>query len=160
MPRPRKVNFDLKEKIEKIKQAGLSQSPPNPLSETEATDMLPLPERIQRVLQLVKDPNKNKFDMVYLIMYDIENNKVRTLIARYLLSKGCIRIQKSVYVARTHHQVFEEIRSTLKEIQEAYDNEDSIILTPVQTTSIQSMKIIGKNIELGSLIDPPNTLFY
>lgn len=160
MPRPKKVVFNLKERLEKIKLAGLHKAIPEHPPETAETDFLPLPERIRRVLQLIQDPNKNKFDMVYLIMYDIENNKVRTLIAKYLLSKGCIRIQKSVYVARTHHQVFEEIRSTLKEIQEAYDNEDSIILTPVQTTSIQSMKIIGKNIELGSLIDPPNTLFY
>lgn len=160
MPRPKKVVFNLKERLEKIKLAGLHKAVYEDPPENIETDFLPLPERIRRVLQLIQDPNKNKFDMVYLIMYDIENNKVRTLIAKYLLSKGCIRIQKSVYVARTHHQVFEEIRSTLKEIQEAYDNEDSIILTPVQTTSIQSMKIIGKNIELGSLIDPPNTLFY
>jgi CRISPR-associated endonuclease Cas2 len=160
MPRPKKVVFNLKERLEKIKLAGLHKAVSEDPPENIETDFLPLPERIRRVLQLIQDPNKNKFDMVYLIMYDIENNKVRTLIAKYLLSKGCIRIQKSVYVARTHHQVFEEIRSTLKEIQEAYDNEDSIILTPVQTTSIQSMKIIGKNIELGSLIDPPNTLFY
>ena len=160
MARPKKKEFNLKERIEKIKAAGLQSDPEQENVPVEDTEMLSLPERIQRLLQLVKDPNKNKFDMVYLVMYDIENNKVRTLIAKYLLSKGCIRIQKSVYVARTHHSTFEEIRMTLKEIQEAYDNEDSIILTPVQTTNIQSMKIIGKNIELGSLIDPPTTLFY
>jgi CRISPR-associated endonuclease Cas2 len=162
MARPKKVEYQLKEKLEKIREAGLpaklpEQSPAPPSTEEGVGS---LQERIRKILQLVRDPNKNQYDMIYLIMYDIEDDRVRTHIAKYLLSKGCIRIQKSVYMARTHQQVFKEINDTLKEVQQAYDNDDSILLVPVQSSTISSMKILGKDIQIQSLVDPPNTLFY
>lgn len=162
MARPRKKTYNLKEKLAKIRSAGLESSPVEPEEPAAATgeELVSLSERIRQILRLVRDPSKNKYDMLYLVMYDIEDDRVRTHIAKYLLSKGCIRIQKSVYLARTHQQVFQEISDTLKEVQEAYDNYDSILLVPVQTVSVGSMKIIGKDIQIQSLIDPPNTLFY
>jgi hypothetical protein len=42
----------------------------------------------------------------------------------------------------------------------AYDNHDSILLVPIQSSTVGSMQIIGKDIQVQSLIDPPNTLFY
>lgn len=162
MARPKKTEYDLKEKLAKIKAAGL-QSPSVPDVEKEespSADFTTLNDRIRQILQLVRDPSKNKYDMLYLVMYDIEDNRVRTHIAKYLLSKGCIRIQKSVYLARSRQQIFQEISDTLKEVQQAYDNYDSILLVPVQSTSVSSMKIIGKDIQIQSLVDPPNTLFY
>jgi len=163
MARPKKVNYDLAEKLRRIREAGLQSAPdalPPGKAEDEVAEEGSLQERIRALLKLVRDPSKNKYDMIYLVMYDIEDNRVRTHIAKYLLSKGCIRIQKSVYMARTHQKVFQEMKDTLKEVQEAYDNADSILLVPVQSSSISSMKIIGKDIQIESLIDPPNTLFY
>lgn len=162
MARPKKKAYNLKEKLQKIKKAGLTvqpEGPSGPEKEEEGT-LGNLQDRVRKILQLVRDPNKNKFDMIYLVMYDIEDDRVRTHIAKYLLSKGCIRIQKSVYMARTHQQVFQEINDTLKEVQAAYDNDDSILLVPVQSSTISSMKILGKDIQVQSLVDPPNTLFY
>jgi hypothetical protein len=63
-------------------------------------------------------------------------------------------------MARTHQKVFAEINDTLKDVQAAYDNHDSILLVPIQSGTVSSMKIIGKDIQVQSLIDPPNTLFY
>ncbi len=162
MARPKKKEYQLKEKLEKIREAGLPMPSPEPSPTPPSTKegVGSLQERIRKILQLVRDPNKNQYDMIYLVMYDIEDDRVRTHIAKYLLSKGCIRIQKSVYMARTHQQVFQEINDTLKEVQQAYDNDDSILLVPVQSTTISSMKILGKDIQIQSLVDPPNTLFY
>lgn len=159
MARPRKVTYDLKAKLQKLQEAGL----PVPKEEEALRDdqpLLTLNERIRNILQLVRQPSENSYDMTYLVMYDIEDDRVRTHIAKYLLSKGCIRIQKSVYMARTHQKVFAEINDTLKEVQATYDNHDSILLVPIQSSSVGSMKIIGKDIQVQSLIDPPNTLFY
>lgn len=165
MARPRKVEYDLKEKLRKIREAGLTEpaapeAPPESDAPPAEEEFLTLRDRIRHILHLVNDPDKNAYDMLYLVMYDIEDNRVRTHIAKYLLSKGCIRIQKSVYLARTHPQVFQEISETLKEVQQAYDNYDSILLAPVQAATLSSMQIIGKDIQIQSLIDPPNTLFY
>lgn len=161
MARPKKVTYDLKEKLQKIRKAGLENKSRPAADPPEATEeLILLSDRIRQILHLVNRPSENPYDMLYLIMYDIEDDRVRTHIAKYLLSKGCIRIQKSVYLARSHQKIFQEINGTLQEVQEAYDNHDSILLVPVQSTSIGSMKIIGKDIQIQSLVDPPNTLFY
>ena len=163
MARPKKVLYDLKEKLRRVKEAGLSAPGISDDAKTALggeKELLTLNERIRGILQLVRQPSQNSYDMTYLVMYDIEDDRVRTHIAKYLLSKGCIRIQKSVYMARTHQKVFAEINDTLKEVQETYDNHDSVLLVPIQSSTVSSMKIIGKDIQIQSLIDPPTTLFY
>ncbi len=92
-------------------------------------------------------------------MYDIESNKVRTLVAKYLIRKGCTRVQKSIFIASTERPVFDEIRKDLKEVQECYDNSDSIILVPVSTDEIRAMKVIGQNIDFDLALKNKNTLF-
>lgn len=160
MARPRKVILTLQEKIRAIKAAGLHVEQPKSISETETDQLQPLNERIRTILHIVKDKPMKATDVLYLVMYDIENNKVRNLIAKYLLEKGCVRIQKSVYFARTHPKVFAEINETLKEVQEAYENVDSIILVPVHSMAAGNMRIIGKDIQLEAMLNAPNTMFF
>ncbi|PTM08256.1 MAG: CRISPR-associated endonuclease Cas2 [Bacteroidetes bacterium] len=159
MARPPKKTYNLQEKLAKIKTAGLVHPPASaPAADEPETELLT--ERIRRILHLVRATTLNATEMMYLVMYDIEDNRVRTHIAKYLLTKGCIRIQKSVYLARTTATIFEEINATLADVQTAYDNHDSILLVPVQVANVSSMKIIGKDIQLQTLVDPPNTLFF
>lgn len=160
MARPKKVAYDLREKLRLVMEAGLGPQPEGGDAGSLWEDMPVLNDRIRAILQLVRRPSENTYDMVYLVMYDIEDDRVRNHIAKYLLSKGCIRIQKSVYMARTHQKVFAEISEALKDVQAAYDNHDSILLVPVQSSTVGSMKIIGKDIQVESLTDPPSTLFY
>ncbi|MBK6949016.1 MAG: CRISPR-associated endonuclease Cas2 [Haliscomenobacter sp.] len=98
--------------------------------------------------------------MIYLIMYDITDNKVRTQIAKYLEKQGCTRIQKSVFLARSEAKNFQEIHDTLRDVNEMYDNEDSIILVPVNASDARAMKLIGKNVQIEAITDKPNTLFF
>jgi CRISPR-associated protein Cas2 len=158
MSRPKNVELTLKERLQKIRDAGL----PLPAREEApaSSELAPMSERIRQILDLVRRPAANPYDMLYLVMYDIEDDRVRTAIAKYLLSKGCIRIQKSVYMARSKQREYHEISKTLKEVQEAYDNNDSILLVPVTSTNVGSMQILGKDIQIESIIDPPNTLFF
>lgn len=98
--------------------------------------------------------------MTYLVMYDITSDKVRNQIAKYLERQGCIRIQKSVFIARSEARNFQEICDTLNEVNSYYDNEDSILLVPVNTSDVRSMKVIGKALQIGIITDKPNTLFF
>ena len=98
--------------------------------------------------------------MNYIILYDIEDDKVRKLVAKYLLQKGCVRIQKSVFMANTTHEKFQELHNTLKDINSYYENNDSIIVVPINVADVRSMKLIGKNVNIDILTDPPNTLFF
>ncbi len=93
-------------------------------------------------------------------MYDIENDKVRNEIAKYLIRKGCIRIQKSVYIANLKRPVFDEIHKTLRQVQQMYENNDSILLIPVSTDEVKAMKIIGQNVDVDLILGNKNVQFF
>jgi len=159
MAKPKNIAIDLKEKIEKIKKSGLLAEP-EILLEGDPDDILqPLSRRIQLILGIFQNKPIKSTTMNYLIMYDIQNNKVRTLVSKYLLKSGCIRVQKSVFLVHSDHKKFDEIRQTLIEINDVYHNEDSIILVPLNISDARSMKLIGKNVNIEQIIDPPNTVF-
>ncbi len=129
-------------------------------AEDAAGALEPLSERIARVLNLLGTSKKKSTDMNFMVMYDIENNKVRTEVAKYLIKQGCIRIQKSVYLASMRHEQYAAIVETLTEVQQYYENVDSILILPVNTSDARAMKIIGKDIQVQTIIDKPNTLFF
>lgn len=86
--------------------------------------------------------------MIYLVMYDIEDNCVWIYIVKYLFFKGCIWIQKLVYMVCMYQKVFVEINDILKDVQVVYDNYDSILFVFIQFSIVSSMKIIGKDIQV------------
>lgn len=93
-------------------------------------------------------------------MYDIENNKIRTHIAKYLIKKGCLRIQKSVYLAKSSPSIMKEISQTLKEINEIYENSDSIFVLPVPEEKFNNITVIGQNVEFDIVTKTKNVLFF
>ena len=93
-------------------------------------------------------------------MYDIENNKVRRLVVKYLQRKGCHRVQKSIFLAEADYETYNSIKTDLAEVQAAYDNEDSIFVLPVSTDYLQMMKIIGKEINVDIITRRKTTLFF
>jgi CRISPR-associated endonuclease Cas2 len=163
MAKPPRKEFNLQERIARIRKAGLTvtgDDRQNPgVTDKGDPDLLPLSERIRLILGIIRDQPIKATTMNYLVLYDIENNKVRTLIAKYLIAKGCIRIQKSVFLAHSNHKKFDEIRQTLAEINGVYENRDSIILVPLNISDARSMKLIGHNVDIDRIIDPPNTVF-
>ncbi|MBK8390592.1 MAG: hypothetical protein IPL23_15480 [Saprospiraceae bacterium] len=58
--------------------------------------------------------------------------------------KGCLRIQKSVYLAKSNRTLYTEITETLKDINEMYNNEDSIFVLPVPEEKFAHMKAFWK----------------
>ncbi len=126
---------------------------------TDAWDeLIPLPERIEKILAIVK--NTNTHHMIYFIMYDIEDNKIRKYLSQYLIEKGCIRIQKSVFLTSSERKTFKEIAETLKEVNAMYANADSIVMVPISTDEIKSMRVIGRKIDLNLFLDKPNTMIF
>jgi len=103
------------------------------------------------------DKSKN---MLYLIAYDIENNKVRTQIAKYLIKKGCMRIQKSLYLAKSNRATYTDIYETLRDINEMYKNHDSILVLPVPEEKFKNIKLIGENVEFELVTKEQNVIFF
>ncbi|MCQ2275142.1 MAG: CRISPR-associated endonuclease Cas2 [Bacteroidales bacterium] len=82
------------------------------------------------------------------------------MVVRYLQKKGCIRVQKSIFLADQPVAIFEQIKSDLAEVQACYDNHDSILIVPISTDYLRSMKIIGQDIALDVITKSKNTLFF
>ncbi|MEW6136395.1 MAG: CRISPR-associated endonuclease Cas2 [Bacteroidota bacterium] len=144
------------QKMLALKRAGIK--PVNPVQ--TATDALePLPDRIKKILGITQTPQKAE-EMTYWIMYDIEDNKIRRYIARYLEKKGFLRVQKSVFLARSERNDFKEIAETLREVNQMYENHDSIILIPVSTDELHAMHLIGKDVGIEAYEKKPNSLIF
>jgi CRISPR-associated endonuclease Cas2 len=158
--RKKRVPPSFGEIMRKLKKSGIEGSPPANRIWDDGSTIEELSDRIGRILGVMNKVNGDPKRMVYFIMYDIENNKVRILIAKYLLKKGCTRVQKSIFLADSERSRFDEIQKDLREVQECYDNDDSILLVPVSTDLLQAMKIIGKNIDFDLILKRRNTLFF
>ena len=158
MPR-KKLEISFIRKIQQIKKAGITRD--RALNSTQVLDELDsLDARIRRMFDLLKNHSHKAVDVIFFVMYDIEDHKVRKEIAKYLEKKGCQRIQKSIFIAEMHRNMFKEIHETLKEVNSLYENNDSIILVPVTTNEVQGMKIIGQQIDMDMILGNQNTLFF
>lgn len=103
---------------------------------------------------------KPRHYMLCFVMYDIENNRIRTKIAKYLEEKGLKRVQKSVFFGDIDKRVYKQVHEVLTEIQATYENTDSLMLVPVSEDEVKSMKLIGKEVDFEYAIIRKNTLFF
>lgn len=160
MPRKKKTpERSFMDALMKIKRAGITSTKASNTSAAGADPLLPLEERIGRLFDICKRDHKAT-QMISFIMYDIENNKIRNYVAKYLEKKGCIRVQKSIFLANLERVKIDEIHKTLREVQEMYENFDSIFLVPVSTDELRAMKVIGQKLDLEFILEDKTTLFF
>lgn len=155
-----KKKFSFVEVMRKLNRAGIDTSLvpnrlPNDLDSFPSID-----ERIERVIGVLANPLRPISNMLFFVMYDIENNKVRSQIAKYLIRKGCTRVQRSIFLADLNATLYESIKSDLLEVQAMYDNHDSIMIVPISTDNLKSMKVIGQSIDVDIIMKSKNTLFF
>jgi len=121
----------------------------------------PLEERVQSIGDMFEELGKKpRSAMICFIMYDITNNRIRTKVAEYLEEKGCVRVQKSIFLGQIERRVYREIQETLHTIQTSYENNDSIFFVPVSEDEIRAMRVIGENIDMQFVLGRQNTLFF
>ncbi len=120
-----------------------------------------LPKHLGVFLQWFQQNQHKKTDEMYcFILYDIENDKIRRLVAKYLEKQGCIRVQKSVFFARLTHKMHKEVIAILKQTNDCYENEDSIMVLPVGEDMLNKLTCIGKNFELDLMTAPKHTVIF
>lgn len=160
MPRKREA-LSFIEQMHRLHEAGIDR----PLVSADGLDSdinsLPtLEERLHKLLGIVNATKRPPNHMLFFIMYDIESNKVRRQIVKYLQSKGCTRVQKSIFLADLPTPDFEKIKSDLTEVQACYDNQDSILVVPISTDYLKAMKVIGQQINVDIITHSKNTIFF
>lgn len=146
--------------LRKLKTSGLEHSPQVNRPVGNIDDMPSLEERIKFILGITNKTIKQAGNMLFFVMYDIESNKVRYNVVKYLERMGCYRIQKSIFLADLSIEKYESIKNDLAEVQSLYENHDSIIVCPVSSDLLRSMKVIGQNINLDIITHSKNTLFF
>lgn len=119
----------------------------------------PVRERVQQMLELLNQPRKRAINMTGFILYDIENNKVRRQIAKYLEKKGCLRIQKSVFFCHLTRKQWLEMKASLKEVNDLYENNDSIFFLPVSKDAIEGAACIGQQFISELQQEKPSVVF-
>ena len=156
----KKKELSFVEKMRKFSRAGIPQ-PLSPNRTRRNLDGMPtLEKRILFLLNIVKQSKRPANNMLFFVMYDITSTKVRNQIVKYLLKNGCTRIQKSIFLADLPFNTYEQIRNDLVEVQQCYENEDSILIVPISTDYLKSMKVIGQSIDFDLIIKNKNTLFF
>ncbi len=153
------------ENLERLqRQKASAINPPRPTNEPvihrDEDTLNPLEERVKEIFNIIDSHKRPAGNMLFFVMYDIESNKVRYNIAKYLERKGCTRIQKSIFLADLDNATYSKIRNDLAKVQSLYENNDSIIICPISTDLINNMKIIGKSIDVEVIMKTRNTLFF
>ena len=148
------------EVLRKLARAGVAHSPEINRQVGNIEGLPTLQQRVNHVLGIVNLPQRKPTNMLFFVMYDIESDKVRRHVAKYLERKGCIRIQRSIFLADLDKAVYDQIKTDLAEVQSLYNNHDSIIVCPVSTDQLRAMKIIGEDINLDVIIKSHNTIFF
>lgn len=131
-----------------------------PKKNTDEDDLAPLDVRVKRLFELAERAKKNIGNMLFFVMYDIEDDKVRRYVVRYLERRGCMRIQKSIFLANQTVETFNEIKSDLEEVQGVYENQDSILVVPITVDYLNAMKVIGHNVNFDVITRSKSTLFF
>lgn len=161
MPRKKKPPMSFAECMAKIAASRIATKgvkSGDAMSSDDALESLAV--RVKKILGLSEIIKNTNDRMLFFVMYDIENNKVRRLVSKYLQRKGCTRIQRSVFLGEASSETYSLVKHDLAAVQAAYENDDSIIVLPVSTDYLRMMKIIGQKIEVDVITHSRNTLFF
>lgn len=158
--RKQKTALDYIERLKRIQNAAAGDGKSLNRKPGLADELPTVEERIHMIFNTINSDKRGKGNMLFFVMYDIESNKVRYNIAKYLQRKGCTRIQKSIFLADLDKDTYNSIREDLTDIQAMYENNDSIIICPVSTEQLQNMKIIGQNIDVDIIAHTKDILFF
>jgi CRISPR-associated protein Cas2 len=97
--------------------------------------------------------------MVYLLTYDISNDRLRTKIAKRIIAEGYERLQFSVFVGlgspKTNKPLWADLHKWLEVEPTA-----KLYVVPVTNNNLRNMVILGKNgLDIGYLLGNRNTMF-
>lgn len=116
-------------------------------------------ERLSKIMDILKN-NKYKSNTVFVyIIYDITDNKIRNHVAKYLERNGLVRVQLSVFFGDIKRNEYHKIKATLKQINDMYENKDSVFIIPIGEDILNKTTIIGKNVDFEIITNTKSTLF-
>lgn len=81
--------------------------------------------------------------MVYLVSYDIEEDRKRKRVADRLLADGLIRVQYSVFIGPLKSHLHEKLLTWLSQLLDKPEK-DRLIIMNMRAEDIEKMHILGE----------------
>ncbi len=95
--------------------------------------------------------------MIVWVMYDIEDDTVRSRVAKYCKQAGLYRVQYSVFLGT----IEDNQKDTLKlQIEELIDvDKDSVYIFPMSKSELKATVLLGKAFDKKMITDEVKALF-
>lgn len=91
--------------------------------------------------------------MTYLICYDISNDRQRLQISKRLEKAGCLRIQKSVFIAPNFDaRQLQILRGSIQRLAIQLSADESILVVPIEKDNTHDITWIGDSLKISQII--------
>ncbi|MGB5026358.1 MAG: CRISPR-associated endonuclease Cas2 [Saprospiraceae bacterium] len=100
--------------------------------------------------------------MYRMILYDINDNVLRTKLSKILEQEGLIRVQMSVFVGMVEDTKLAVLESRLQnKIHDKLDKQDKILILDLSFNHLDQAKWVGdKPMEIDEILGKVNELFF
>jgi len=98
--------------------------------------------------------------MIYLVCYDITEDKLRTKVSKLLIAQGYERIQYSIFAGPDNPMMNHDLWRKLEQLDtESDENKYKIFVIPIPTENFIQMEILGTiGLDLGYITGKKSTL--
>lgn len=96
--------------------------------------------------------------MIIWVMYDIENDRVRTKIARYCKQSGLYRVQYSVFLGNINENEKDTLQLQIEDLID--EDQDSVYIFPMSKTGLQNTVLLGQAFDKKFVTDEVKALFF
>lgn len=96
--------------------------------------------------------------MITWVMYDIENDRARTKVAKYCKQAGLYRVQYSVFLGTVNANEKDELQ--LKIADEIDEEKDKVYIFPMSKDELQSTILLGQAFDRKMVTDEVRALFF
>lgn len=96
--------------------------------------------------------------MITWVMYDIENDRARTKVAKYCKQAGLYRVQYSVFLGSVNANSKDELQ--LKIEAEIDEDKDKVYIFPMSKDELQNTVLLGQAFDRKLVTDEIRALFF
>jgi CRISPR-associated protein Cas2 len=80
--------------------------------------------------------------MLTWVIYDIENDRIRTRVAKVCKNAGLYRVQKSVFLGTLENNEFDELKLRIEGLVDL--EKDSVYVFPMNRSELKACGLIGQ----------------
>lgn len=95
--------------------------------------------------------------MILWVLYDIEDDKVRTKIAKFCKQAGLYRVQFSVFLGTLDENGKDTLELQIRELMD--ETRDSVYMFPMSKNELRTTVLLGKAFDKKLITDEVKALF-